>query len=436
MVERRSMRSPLGLDRPGVQVRTLIRIRWAALSGQLVTLLVVGLGLGFPIPWWPALAAVGATAFLNLALHFLYRAGDRLDGANAFWNLAFDLLQISVLLFLTGGLANPFALWLMVPVTISATLLSARATALLVLFALGLLTVLWQRALPLPWHPGQGLELPDTYRLGIFLAIALGMLFLSAYAWAISAEARRRQAALVATQAALERESRLGALGALAAAAAHELGGPLGTMTLIARDLEDALGRDPAYGPDVRLLAQEVRRARDILEGIASRAEAEDPFPEVPLPALLREVVEPFEPTRVPVELVVPWEPRGGPRVRRSPELLHGLGNFLSNALRHAQRRVTIEGGETPEELWVAIADDGPGFAPDLLPRLGEPFLGPSFSRSGSTGLGIFIATTLLERTGARILFANRPEGGARVEVVWRRATIEAGLRQRQKEGA
>ncbi|MDW8415288.1 MAG: ActS/PrrB/RegB family redox-sensitive histidine kinase [Thermaurantiacus sp.] len=430
------MRSPLGLDRPGVQVRTLIRIRWAALSGQLVTLLVVGLGLGFPIPWWPALAAVGATAFLNLALHFLYRAGDRLDGANAFWNLAFDLLQISVLLFLTGGLANPFALWLMVPVTISATLLSARATALLVLFALGLLTVLWQRALPLPWHPGQGLELPDTYRLGIFLAIALGMLFLSAYAWAISAEARRRQAALVATQAALERESRLGALGALAAAAAHELGGPLGTMTLIARDLEDALGRDPAYGPDVRLLAQEVRRARDILEGIASRAEAEDPFPEVPLPALLREVVEPFEPTRVPVELVVPWEPRGGPRVRRSPELLHGLGNFLSNALRHAQRRVTIEGGETPEELWVAIADDGPGFAPDLLPRLGEPFLGPSFSRSGSTGLGIFIATTLLERTGARILFANRPEGGARVEVVWRRATIEAGLRQRQKEGA
>ncbi len=415
---------PLGLDRPGVQVRTLIRIRWAATLGQLATTLVVGLGFGFPIPWWPVLAAVAAGVSLNLGLIWLYRAQDRLDGASAFWNLAFDLFQISVLLFLTGGLLNPFALWLLVPVTISATLLSLRATALLVLIALGLLTLLWQRALPLPWEDG-GIHFPPLYHLGIFMAIGLGMVFLSAYAWQISAQARRRQAALVATQAALERESRMGALGSLAAAAAHELGGPLGTITLIARDLEEALGNDPAIGPDVRLLAQEVARARDILERIAARAEAEDPFPEVPLPALLREVVEPFEPTRVPVAIDVPWPPRGGPVVRRSPELLHGLGNLVSNALRHAQSVVRISGGESPQELWVTIVDDGPGFPEELLPRLGEPFLGPSFSGSGSTGLGIFIATTLLERTGARLAFSNAPEGGARVEIRWARADIE-----------
>lgn len=427
-------RAPLGLERPGVQVRTLLRIRWAAITGQLATTLVVGLGFGFPIPWWPVIAAIAATVSLNLGLSWLYRARDRLDGASAFWNLAFDLVQISVLLFLTGGLANPFALWLMVPVTISATLLSARATALLVALAIALLTLLWQTALPLPWARG-GIDLPPTYQLGIYMAIGLGMLFLAAYAWAISAEARRRQAALVATQAALERESRMGALGSLAAAAAHELGGPLGTITLIARDLEESLGRDPAVGPDIQLLVQEVTRARDILAGIATRAEAEDPFPVVPLPALLREVVEGFEPTRVRVIIHVPWSPRGGPQVRRSPELLHGLGNLVSNGLRHAAGRLLVEGGETPQELWVAIADDGPGFPPDLLPRLGEPFLGPSFSGSGSTGLGIFIATTLLERTGGRLSFANPAEGGARVEIRWQRSDIELAP-VREKEGA
>ncbi|MFN3371818.1 MAG: ATP-binding protein, partial [Sphingomonadaceae bacterium] len=240
---------------------------------------------------------------------------------------------------------------------------------------------------------------------------------------------RRCQAAFVATQAVLEREGRMGAFGALAAAAAHELGGPLGTITLIARDLEDSLGRHPELGADIQLLNQEVRRARDILTGISERAEAEDPFPELALPVLLREVLEPFEPTRVPVELKVEWEPGGGPVVRRSPELLHGLANFLANALRHARSRVRLEAGETPAELWVAVADDGAGFAPDILPKLGEPFLGPSFSRSGSTGLGIFIATTLLERTGARLAFANLPEGGARVEIRWWRADIEAEIK-------
>jgi two-component system sensor histidine kinase RegB len=178
-----------------------------------------------------------------------------------------------------------------------------------------------------------------------------------------------------------------------------------------------------------------VRRCREILAGIAERAEAEDPFPELPLPALLREVVEPFEPTRVPVDLKVAWEPGGGPVVRRSPELLHGLNNLLSNALRHARSRVRLEAGETPDSLWVAVADDGAGFDPDLLPRLGEPFLGPSWSGSGSTGLGIFIATTLLERTGGRLSFTNLSEGGARVELRWRRTDIEVAEPVRVNEG-
>ncbi len=420
-----SSRQLLAMDRPGVRVQTLVLLRWSAIAGQLLALLIVGIGLGYPIPWAPALAAIGASVSLNLALSALYRWGDRIDGKGALVHLGYDLVQLGVLLYLTGGLANPFALLLLVPVTISATLLSARATIVLVVAALGLLGGLWHWHLPLPWVEGHSLELPATYRLGILIAIALGMIFLTFYAWQVSAEGRRRQAALVATQAALDRETRMGALGSLAAAAAHELGGPLGTITLIARDLTDVLGDDPALGADVHLLQQEARRCRDILTGISERAEAEDPFPELALPVLLREVVDLYEPTRVPVELRMEWGMGSGPVIRRSPEILHGLSNILGNALRHAESKVWLDAGETPSDLWLAVTDDGAGFPADLLPKLGEPFLGPSVSGSGSTGLGVFIATTLLERTGGRLTFMNLPEGGARVELRWWRADIE-----------
>lgn len=413
------------IGRPGVRVQTVVLLRWAAIAGQLVALLVVGLGLGFPLPWVPALAAIAVSFALNLALAAFYRPAHRLDGRGALLHLGFDLVQLSVLLYLTGGLSNPFVVLMLVPVTISATLLSARATVLLLAVALALLAVLWRWHLPLPWGGGGQMALPPVYSLGVLVAVGFSMSFLAFYAWQVSAEGRRRQAALIATQAALDRETRMGALGSLAAAAAHELGGPLGTITLIARDLKDAMGSDPALGPDVQLLLQEALRCRDILTGISEHAEADDPFPELPLPVLLHEVVAGYEPTRVPVDLKFAWPPGGGPVVRRGPELLHGLSNILSNALRHAAARIRVEAGEAPGQIWIRIGDDGPGFPAELLPRLGEPFLGPSVSGSGSTGLGIFIATTLLERTGARLSFANRADGGAEVDIRWSRPDIE-----------
>ncbi|PZU44691.1 MAG: sensor histidine kinase [Sphingomonas sp.] len=391
-----------------------------------MALCVVGLGMGYSVPWLPALTAIGASVALNLSLSSLHRSGQRLDGWGALAHLGYDLVQLAVLLYLTGGLDNPFALLLLVPVTISATLFSAKATTALLMFALGLLLGLWRWHLPLPCPPGEVMRLPATYSFGMLAAIALGMTFLTVYAWLVSAEARRRQSALVATQAALERETRMGALGALAAAAAHELGGPLGTITLIARDLEDSLGEDPQYAQDIRLLLQETRRCREILTGIAVRAEADDPFPKVALPVLLREVAAGFEQARVPVHIATPWDVGGGPVVRRGPELLHGLANIVSNAVRHAGTAVEINADADDAEIRLSIVDDGSGFPAALLPKLGEPFLGPSVSRSGSTGLGIFIATTLLERTGARLSFSNRASGGARIDIRWRRPDIEA----------
>lgn len=410
------------IERPGVRVRTLVALRWVAIAGQFGTLIFVGLYLRFPLAWASLIAAVAAAAVLNLGLATLYPRTARLNGRDALLQFAFDLIQAGVLLFLTGGLKNPFVILLIVPVTISATLLSARGTLLLLTVAAAILVVLWRWALPLPWD-GAAFVLPALYRVGIVVAVALAGVFLAGYAWAVSAEARKRAHALIATQAALERETKMAALGSLAAAAAHELGGPLGTITLIARELAAALGNDPDFGDDVRLLEAEAARSRAILVGIARRAEAEDPFPKLALDALLHEVAHPLGPTRVPIRVGAVGS--AAPIIRRTPELLHGLANLVANAVRHAGSAVTLTATSTAHEVGVSVIDDGTGFAEDVLPRLGEPFLGPSVSGSGGTGLGIFIATTLLERTGGHLRFSNRPGGGAQVDIRWLRAHIE-----------
>jgi two-component system sensor histidine kinase RegB len=215
----------------------------------------------------------------------------------------------------------------------------------------------------------------------------------------------------------------MSALGSLAAAAAHELGGPLGTITLIARSLHDQLGDDPEFGDDIRLLESEAARSRGILVRIAKRAEAEDPFARLGLDVLLHEVAQSVAPTRVPVHVNAP-APQ--PQVRRSPELLHGLQNLVANAVRHAGSAVELRAASSAADISITVLDDGAGFASDVLPHLGEPDLGPSHSGAGGTGLGIFIATTLIERTGGRLSFRNRSEGGAQVDVRWQRAHIEA----------
>ncbi len=409
-------------DRPGVRVRTLAVLRWIAIGGQFATLVVVGLYLGYPLLWPSLLAAVLASAVLNIGLTTLYGRNARLQGRDLMLHLAFDLVQAGVLLFLTGGLANPFSILLIVPVTIAATLLPARAMMPLGAIAGAVVFALWSWARPLPWK-GPPPEFPEVYQIGVAVSLALAIGFLAIYLWLVSAEARDRARALVATEAALTREAKMSALGSLAAAAAHELGGPLGTITLIARSLSDALGDDPEFGEDIRLLESEAARSRGILVRIAKRAEAEDPFAELGLDVLLHEVAHSVAPARVPVRVNAP-APQ--PMVRRSPELLHGLANLVANAVRHAGSVVELRASATSGDVTITVLDDGPGFAADVLPHLGEPDLGPSKSGAGGTGLGIFIATTLLERTGGRLVFRNRTEGGAQVDVRWPRSHIEA----------
>ncbi|MGB7404371.1 MAG: ActS/PrrB/RegB family redox-sensitive histidine kinase [Pacificimonas sp.] len=412
---------PATLGLPGVRVRTLITIRWMAIAGQTLTFAIVALWLGFEVPVAAAGAAILAALILNLGLAFLYDRKARLVGGEALLHLGFDLVQSGVLLFITGGLANPFTVLLIVPVVISATLLSGRATFVLTGVAIAVLVVLASWADPLPWDGAPPVQ-PTLLEIATFAALAFTICFLALYVLRVSLEARRWQQALVTTQAVLERETKMSALGALAAAAAHELGGPLGTIKLIARDLNEELSGDPDFGPDVELLGREAERCRGILNGIARRTEADAPFPDLPLAMMLHEISHDFDDARVPVRVVPSDDPL--PIMPRSTELRHGLLNLVDNAIRFADSEVVLAATIDTDRVAIHIEDDGPGFPPDLLPRLGDPWAGPSRSASGGTGLGIFIAVTLLERTGARVRFRNQKTGGARVAIDWPRADI------------
>ena len=438
MAEDAGFEPPFHPDAPAgaVNARTLVAIRWVAIAGQAAALLVVEYGLGFPLPLGACLAIVGAAAALNLAMQARARASPRLSDRAAALSLAWDIAQSTALLYATGGMENPFALLLLAPVTVSATVLSPRATVGLCLLALAGAALLRFVHMPLPWEEA-GFAPPPLYLDGVWAALSIAIVFIAGYAWRMAEEARRMSDALAAARTALAREQRVSALGGLAAAAAHELGSPLGTIAVIAADLARDIPEDSAFAEDARLLRGEAERCRRILADLSDRPEigGGDPYALVPFGALVELAAAPHR--GEPVELVLERRGPGAgdagdgdagePTVFRSPEILHGVGALIQNAAQYARATVEISAVWDPREVAVAIEDDGPGFAPAVLDRLGEPWLSTRRGEAGHMGLGVFIARTLLERTGGRLSFSNRPEGGARAEARWRRADIERG---------
>ncbi len=431
----------------GVSLRLLISMRWAAVIGQAAALLVTQYGLGFDLPIVAALAVVAASALINVGHALLRRPQRRLSERDAAFTLGYDVLQLGLLLYLTGGLQNPFAILMIAPVTVAATILSRRSVICLSALAVSAITVLAISHWKLPWF-GASPVLPPVYVFGIWTALVLSTIFIAAYAWSVAGEARRIRDAYAATQLALAREQRVSAVGALAAAAAHELGSPLGTIAVIAKELVRELPADSPYAEDAALLLSQSERCRTILAELAHRPEAEgsSPFTRLPISALVEAAGAPYRAGGVRVD-----NTGEEPLVARSPEIMHGLGNLIQNAIQFASREVTATIAWDRETVTVEIVDDGPGFAAHLLPRLGQPYLStrnPPFGsksaggRSGEVqhmgaqhmGLGIFIAQTLLERTGARLDFANLPEGGAHIVVRWPRAALEAREDRHRKE--
>ena len=420
-----------------VRLGTLNNLRWLAVVGQTTAVLIVSLLLKFDFPIFEASIVIGASAILNIVLSIAYPSSKRLTVREATAFLGYDITQLAVLLFLTGGIENPFALLFLAPVVVSAATLNVASTLFLGGLSVAAITLLTFAHIPLPWRQGVLFTLPDLYQLGIWVSLLLGIGFSSIYAWRIASEATRMSAALSATQLALAREHRLAALGGLAAAAAHELGTPLGTIALVARELEHALSSNP-HADDFRLLRAEAERCRAILtrlaqpeDSVLGRAE------QLPLGAFLDDIAAPHR--GEDVSIVIDVQDGPPPKVWRVPEILHGLGNLVENAADFAASEVRLRARWDDKELAVDVMDDGPGFAAEIFEQIGEPYVtsrprpvNPTTKGSHSElgkeegmGLGFFIAKTLIEQTGGTVTARNRNRGGAIVTARWRRGAID-----------
>ena len=424
----------LGPSYGRLRIRTLVTLRWLAIGGQSLAVLVTGLWLKFPIPYGPCFSLIALSAWLNLALT-LSPAGRR---SARHWEttaqLTFDILQLGGLLFFTGGAVNPFSLLLVAPVTLAATTLPPRQALGVGVLAIAVSLGVAAWSMPMPWAMGQSLELPFIYRAGTALALVTGIGFTGGYAWQAASESARMELALNVTEAVLAREQRLSALGALAASAAHELGTPLATIAIVAKEM----AREAPAGPmrdDAMLLVTQAQRCHDILRRLAETPEASDAVHErMSLLQFVREVVAPYDDaSQVRVEAVVTGPPgMTAPDLWRRPEVLHAMTSIVENAFDFAKAEILVTARFDAASIVVEVRDDGPGFAPEVLAKLGEPYVtsrpGAEGSRTGhiGMGLGFFIAKTLLERTGAAVTFGNGRRGGANVAARWPRERMEA----------
>lgn len=428
-----------------IRLRTLILLRWIAIIGQIMAIFVARRVFDLQIELGWCLLAIGAAVITNLVATYVYPESKRLTDQQSVALLLFDTCQLGILIFLTGGLNNPFALLIMAPIAVSATVLSLRSTLLLGGMALLIITLVAKFYLPLQSSDGYIFALPDLFVFGFWIAIVIGTVFLGGYAYRVSSEIHSMSQALLATQMALSREQKLTDLGGVVAAAAHELGTPLATIKLVSSEMIDELHDQDDLREDAELIRSQADRCREILRSMGRAGKDDKHLRRAPLEAVIEEAAEPHIHRGKEIEFLLLADiDCKQPVVMRYPELIHGVRNLVQNAVDFSDTRVWIEMGWNDEKIFVRIIDNGKGFPAQMIGRIGDPFVRRRSSGAESSirpgyegmGLGLFIAKTLLERTGATLSFSNgsdpfltdseRPEqSGAHVEVTWSRSDIE-----------
>jgi two-component system sensor histidine kinase RegB len=405
-----------------IRLDTILRLRWLAVLGQLAAIFIVAQGLEFNVEIVPCVSIIGLSAALNLALQTVANPMQRLEPIQAAGLLALNIVELAGLLFFTGGLQNPFSF------LFSATALPARLTFAIGLLAVACASVLFFFHLPLPWDSEDPVVLPPIYLVGVWLSIVLAIGVTSLYSFQVTEEARKLADALAATELVLTREQHLTQLDGLAAAAAHELGTPLATIFLISRELEKTV-KEPAFAADLKTLREQTQRCRDILSKITQLSSSGAPFDRMKLSELIEEVVAPHRDFGVDIKVRIAVAATAEPVGSRNPAVLYGIGNIVENAVDFANSMVEVNAWWNNDTVEIVISDDGPGIPPDLMKRIGEPYLSRRRTQDagGGLGLGVFIARTLLERTSANVSFTNRtfPEHGAVVQIAWPRERFE-----------
>jgi len=424
-----------------LRLRTLILLRWMAITGQIAAVFLAQYAFQVNLPQALCYSTIGVLVLANLVAVVLFPENTRLSEGQALLTLLFDLTQLAVLLYLTGGMNNPFALLVLAPVTVSATALDLRTTVVLGAAAIAMVTLNAFFHLPLRLEDGTELMVPALFDFGFWAAIVVGILFLGVYSRRVATEIRSMSDALLATQMALAREQKLTDLGGVVAATAHELGTPLATIKLISGELIDELSDRPEQQEDARLIHDQADRCRDILRSMGRAGKDDRLLRQASLGTVLREAAEPHleRGKRVTFDL----RPAIGgtarePVILRSPEVIHGLRNLIQNAVDFSRSAVWIDGEWGERRILIRITDDGEGFPVQVIGRIGEPFVRQRRTAQDlarrpeyeGMGLGLFIAKTLLERSGAELRFSNgldpfltpeeNPERcGAIVELVW-----------------
>ncbi|MCI2394709.1 sensor histidine kinase RegB [Aliiroseovarius sediminis] len=438
-----------------VRLRTLVALRWAAVFGQIAAIIVSITLFSLEINIGLAAVAIGLAVIANLVSITVFPKNARLNERNAIAMLLFDTLQLAFMVFLTGGLHNPFMVLIVAPVTVAATALSTRATVIVGSVAIAATTAVADFNIPLHTQGGETLVMPDVFVFGIWVAVVTSIGFLGLYTRRISSELQSMSEALLATQMALSREQKLTDLGGVVAAAAHELGTPLATIKLVASELVDELDANADLRDDATLIGQQADRCRDILQSMGRAGKDDMLMKSVPLVTLVEEAAEPHANRGKTLEIAVVSklnDPSDEPIVARRPEVIHGLRNLIQNAVDYAATTVWIEIDWTPDDIKLRIIDDGRGYPPQLIGWIGDPFIRGRKSQQDKgqrreykgMGLGLFIAKTLLERTGATLSFANgtepytgrphpREKSGAIAQVLWLRD--DDGIEQAPAKG-
>ncbi len=430
-----------------VRLRTLVSLRWLAIVGQLTAVFIAVRIFDLQLEVGMAIFVIMISVIANLVSIYIYPENKRLSETEATLWLVFDLTQLGLLLFLTGGLNNPFAMLLLAPVTIAATVLHISNTIFLGVTAISLTTVISRYSMPIVDTEGVVLMLPPIFQFGFWAALLVSLGFLSLYARQVTTEMHAMGEALLATQHALSREQKLTDLGGVVAAAAHELGTPLATIKLVSSELIEELEGQPELLEDVKLIREQADRCRDILHSMGRAGKDDLMLRQAPIELVVREAAEPHLHRGKSVKFnIAPAEdaPRTQPIIDRRPEIIHGVRNLIQNAVDFCSSEVTISLTWTKDNITLQISDDGHGFPTSVLRRIGDPYVRRHrlsedvMNRPGyeGMGLGLFIAKTLLERSGAHLTFANRRRlghaswtgqatGGAMVDVVWPRDSLQ-----------
>lgn len=397
-----------------VRLRTLIIIRWLAIAGQLGAVMGAVYVLNMAIPFKLCLAVITASVLFNLITGFILPFNKRLSERETILSLLFDLIQLVALLYLTGGLHNPFVLLILAPVTIAASALTLYATLILGFAALTMISALGFFYTPLTHTSGEILQLPDLFLWGMWVALVIGILFLAGYARRVTVEMFSMSQALSATQMALAREQQLTTLGGVVAAAAHEMGTPLATIKLAASELAADLKKEAGLHEDAILIQEQADRLSEILRDMGRNGKDDLLTKQAPLIEIVREAAEPHQNRGKDIVFLANGKPDAGldeevPIVSRHPEIIHGLRNLIQNAVDFSAKVVLIDVIWDERSLRIMIGDDGPGYPLDLLDRIGEPFISKRHRMDANQGmgLGLFIAKTLLERSGAELTFVN-----------------------------